>query len=105
MHDERSYYHKQDKSVYLYWSKDYNEWHINDVLGDNMRYAYLDEDVLFPTLGIKNWIIWEGKEKGNNEDENIVVKKITEEVNNLYFFSSQKLKILYLRRKRKFICK
>jgi len=81
LHNGRVYYQKenQSKSLYISWNQNRNEWEISHVLGQYPRCAYLEKDVLFPTLTKKHWIIID-KEKGFNtrfiKDKSMLVRKI-----------------------------
>jgi hypothetical protein len=90
MHNERVYYHKQDKSLYIFWCKafNYNAWYINCDLGSTKYFAFLPvgEDVMFPILSKQRWFVYDPVKKEAIEDKNVVVEKITEKVNDLYFF-------------------
>jgi len=75
-HNKRVYYHTETNSKYIYW--DCDVWRISDMLGKNTYNAYLDEDILFPTLATKHWIAYDGAKKEFNEDNNIVLEIMNE---------------------------
>jgi len=80
LHNERIFYHKQDKSKFIYWNTEHNSWVISNVLGKNKCCAYLNEDVLFPNLGEKDWFVYANLEGKVFKDKNLVVKEIKQNV-------------------------
>jgi len=86
LHNNRACYHKQDNSLYIYWhmAKKTKQFLISDILGDSSYNAYLGQDTLYPINSDgKHWVVYDGEEKGENEDMNTVSKAITKLTKNL----------------------
>merc|ERR1711925_66799 len=57
LQNERVFYHKKNNIKYIYWENDV--WFISDMLGKEKYNAYLHQDILFPTLATKPWILYD----------------------------------------------
>ena len=89
-HNGRVYYHNLRKDKHIYWND--HAWFISDEAGDDTFYAHLLEDIIFPTLATKHWLIWDVLKNRFVEDKSIEVEK---DVTN-QFFSKIILMCLFL---------
>lgn len=67
-----AYQSKTHSRHHIYWKHDV--WCIGDMLDKHTCHAYLEEDVLFPTLATKHWNVFDRVNKKWNEDHNIIME-------------------------------
>lgn len=79
LNNEHVYYKTKTNSKYIYWQR--NAWYIGEMRNKLMALVsaeifnpYLEDNVFWPTLSAKHWLIYDVEDKRYKEDENVLAQ-------------------------------